>query len=240
MLGIRVKDPTSSLMRLLLPIAAMVLLAASSSSSASPSAASVISIGDGDTLRVADGSRRITIRLACIDAPETAQAPYGMASREELQRLAPVGSGVTLRILDTDRYGRTVAEVIHGGVNVNLAMVRSGQAFAYRQYLSRCDQAAYLGAERQAEFARSGVWAVTGGITRPWDWRQSRRNPSRHSTSTPAGRESLTSSKGGVVRTGSRTTCKSIGSFGRAQELLRQGHTYLDRNGDGVACESLR
>ena len=27
---------------------------------------------------------------------------------------------------------------------------------------------------------------------------------------------------------------------GRAQELLRQYHSYLDKNGDGVACESLR
>ena len=31
-----------------------------------------------------------------------------------------------------------------------------------------------------------------------------------------------------------------IGIFARAQELLRQGHTYLDKNGDGVACEPLR
>jgi hypothetical protein len=39
---------------------------------------------------------------------------------------------------------------------------------------------------------------------------------------------------------GSRYLCSQIGSFERAQELLRQGHTYLDRNSDGVACESLR
>ena len=26
----------------------------------------------------------------------------------------------------------------------------------------------------------------------------------------------------------------------RGEELLRQGHTYLDSNGDGEACESLR
>ena len=35
-------------------------------------------------------------------------------------------------------------------------------------------------------------------------------------------------------------TCRQIGSFARAQELLSQGHTNLDKNGDGVACESLR
>ena len=39
---------------------------------------------------------------------------------------------------------------------------------------------------------------------------------------------------------GIKTTCKQIGTFARAQELLRQGHSYLDRNGDGVACEGLR
>jgi endonuclease YncB( thermonuclease family) len=40
-------------------------------------AATVLSVGDGDTLRVVDGSKRLTIRMACIDAPETAQRPYG-------------------------------------------------------------------------------------------------------------------------------------------------------------------
>ena len=52
-------------------------------------AATVISIGDGDTLRVRDSGRKVTIRLACIDAPETAQSPYGMAARHELSSQPP-------------------------------------------------------------------------------------------------------------------------------------------------------
>ena len=39
-------------------------------------AATVLSVGDGDTLRVDDRGKRLTIRLACIDAPEMAQGPY--------------------------------------------------------------------------------------------------------------------------------------------------------------------
>ena len=39
---------------------------------------------------------------------------------------------------------------------------------------------------------------------------------------------------------GWKLPCRQISSFARAQELLRHGHGYLDRNGDGVACESLR
>lgn len=37
--------------------------------------ATVLSIGDGDTLRVRQSGRAVTLRLACIDAPEIAQSP---------------------------------------------------------------------------------------------------------------------------------------------------------------------
>lgn len=37
--------------------------------------ATVLSIGDGDTIRVLQGKQRLTVRLAWIDAPEMAQAP---------------------------------------------------------------------------------------------------------------------------------------------------------------------
>ncbi len=59
--------------------------------------------------------------------------------------------------------------------DLNLHMVRRGQAFAYRQYLSNCNPTAYLGAERGAEVDRLGVWSVPGGIQRPWDFRHGRR-----------------------------------------------------------------
>jgi endonuclease YncB( thermonuclease family) len=49
----------------------------------------------------------------------------------------------------TDRYGRTVAEVI-GEINIGLALVEDGQAFAYRQYLSGCNAREYLDAEVRA------------------------------------------------------------------------------------------
>lgn len=39
--------------------------------------ATVISTGDGDTLRVKTQGKVVTIRMACIDAPETGQRPWG-------------------------------------------------------------------------------------------------------------------------------------------------------------------
>ena len=52
-----------------LPLLLLALLAAP------VSAATVVSVGDGDTLRGMEGSQRLTVRLACIDAPEAAQKP---------------------------------------------------------------------------------------------------------------------------------------------------------------------
>lgn len=46
--------------------------------------ATVISVGDGDTIRVMQQDHPITIRLACIDAPETSQ-PWGKAATKRLQ-----------------------------------------------------------------------------------------------------------------------------------------------------------
>ena len=184
----------------------------------------ILSIGDGDTIRVRQGGKVLTVRLACIDAPETAQSPYGQHARTYLQQRLPIGREVSLEVKTTDRYGRSVAEVF-SGVNINLALVEDGQAFAYRQFLRGCDAKAYLEAEERASRARLGVWQVPGGITRPWDFRRGRRSASIPDGTTPGGR---------------RYRCKEIGSYAKAQELLAQGHSYLDGNGDGEACESLR
>lgn len=120
-------------------------------------AATVTSVGDGDTLHVNDGGKRLTIRVASIDAPEMAQAPYGQQTWQSLQQLLPVSSTATLKYQTKDHYGRTVAEVFSAdGRGVGLALVQQGSAFAYRQYLKQCDQWAYPDRERLAERYRVG------------------------------------------------------------------------------------
>jgi hypothetical protein len=104
-------------------------------------------------------------------------------------------------------------------------MVEDGQAFVFCQYLSGCDAKEYLDAEFRASRRRYGVWQVEGGITRPWDFRRG---------------SSATVIPDGTTSGGRRYRCSEIGSYARAQELLRQGHSTLDSKGDGEACESLR
>jgi endonuclease YncB( thermonuclease family) len=122
---------------------------------------------------VAGPGNLATVRLACIDAPEMTQAPYGAQARSYLHSRLQVGTTVTLQPKTVDRYGRTVAEVI-GEINLGLAMVEDGQAFAYRKYLGQCDAREYLDAEFRASRHRYGVWQVPGGIIRPWDLRRGR------------------------------------------------------------------
>ena len=190
--------------------------------------ASLVSVGDGDTIRVtAANGQKVTIRLACIDAPETAQTPYGAKARTALQALTPVGSSVSIQGSKKDRYGRTVAEVIRAGTNINQSLVGSGNAFVYWQYISGCDRKTYSLLENDARLKRLGVWSTPGGIQRPWDYRRSRRGGS-------------SASVGGGGTSSGKYRCKEIGSWSKAQDLLRQGHSYLDRDGDGEACEALR
>ena len=139
--------------------------------------ATVLSIGDGDTLRVREGNRTVNVRLACIDAPESSQAPFGTQARQQLQTLAPIGSNVELRIKATDRYGRSVAELTRSGRNLNQALVASGVAFVYWQYISGCDRQTYGRLENAARLKRLGLWGVNGGLTRPWDYRSNQAAP---------------------------------------------------------------
>lgn len=135
---------------------------------------------------------------------------------------------MTVRSKAIDRYGRTVGEVLKGATNINQQQVASGNAFVYWQYINGCDRQTYSHLENDARLKGLGVWSVAGGIQRPWDYRHNRRSGSNASSS------GSSSAGSGKYR------CKEIGSWDRAQVLLKQGHTYLDSDGDGEACEALK
>lgn len=78
-----------------------------------------------------------------------------------------------LRVVDHDRYGRTVAEVYHQGQLINLEMVRGGFAYVYPQYVHQCDRAVYEQAEAQAAAKQLGVW-IQSQAGQPWKFRRQR------------------------------------------------------------------
>ena len=55
------------------------------------------------------------------------------AARQAIKALRADGSDVTLRYKSTDRYGRSVEEVIRNRSIINQSLVKSGNAFVYSQ-----------------------------------------------------------------------------------------------------------
>ena len=202
----------------------------------------VVGITDGDTVRLLVGARsEYKIRLGEIDAPENGQ-PFGRASKRMLSDLV-FGKTVTARVTDIDRYGRSVAVLTSGRININSEMVRRGGAWAYRRYLS--DQR-YLLWETEARQALRGLWGLQPDqVTAPWDWRAARRGRGRadnvpwaQSSSSRANAYSLAPAAARAC--GVKWKCGQISSCEDARFQLRVcGLTRLDGDGDGVPCEKL-
>ena len=125
---------------------------------------------DGDTIaaRIGGQGQEIRIRLYGIDAPEKKQA-YGQQATRALKTL--ISGTVEMDVMDTDRYGRTVALIRAGGKDVNGKMVAAGMAWIYPKYCRAafCDE--WKSLESAARNARLGLWRDTNPIP-PWEWRR--------------------------------------------------------------------
>jgi endonuclease YncB( thermonuclease family) len=133
----------------------------------------VVGISDGDTIRVMHNGRAERIRLYGIDCPEKAQ-PFGTRARQ-FTGDAAFGKDVTVRVMDVDRYGRTVGEVIlPDGRSLNKELVRARFAWWYRRYARGDRELDRL--EDRARTARRGLWVDPSPMP-PWEWRRERRVP---------------------------------------------------------------
>lgn len=139
----------------------------------------VVKVTDGDTISVKRGFESARVRFACIDAPERSQ-PLGEESKANLQRLInQAGERVLLSVVDTDRYGRKVAEVftvLGDGQEQFLQeeQLKAGMSYVYERYISDCPNAeAVRSAEVIARSNHAGVWS--GNHIKPWDYRKAKR-----------------------------------------------------------------
>ena len=94
------------------------------STEASELTGKVVSVSDGDTLRVLVDDQQIKIRLGGIDAPESDQ-PFGQASKRYLAE-AVAGQTVVVIFEKKDRYGRVIGKVLLDGADMNLRQVEAG------------------------------------------------------------------------------------------------------------------
>ena len=124
----------------------------------------VVSVTDGDTLRLnIDGGRYENVRIIGIDTPEVypEYECFGDEAEAELLRLAPIGS--TLRVApDADPYDDYDRALLYlwnaDGVFINLALVEGGYAEAIRVAPNDAWYDELLAAENAAAADGLGMW----------------------------------------------------------------------------------
>jgi endonuclease YncB( thermonuclease family) len=141
----------------------------------------VVHVDDGDTVvLLAAGNRRIRIRLASIDAPESADTRpgrerVGQPFADKATRF--LSEMIRNKVVDadcpeTDRFGREVCELRLNGTSANAEMVRRGWAWANTSGNGRfLRDPSYLQLQRAAQRDRRGLWAGKRPVA-PWVWRQ--------------------------------------------------------------------
>lgn len=166
---------------------ALLALFVAQSACAQPAPAGTIRgvarVVDGDTLVVSG----VRIRMSAVDAPERSQSctdAHGqlrLAGEDARLALTAKIAGQELRCEPggSDVHGRTVAKCFMGREDLGAWLVRSGLAFAYRDY-----GADYVPAEDEARLARRGLWA--GRCEPPWEWRRARRHGETTDDAPPA------------------------------------------------------
>ena len=190
----------------------------------------VIKVVDWDTIKIQYEGELKNVRLIWVDTPELSPVRfwhkecYWQESTDFLKNILE-GQHITLELDDSqwllDRYGRVLAYVHFKGENINRKLIRQG----YWRKVHYNWQPAYkyidsfTQAMQQARDENLGLWEAC-------DWE--RKN------------DMLDKLYNTIDKSCTRKTCKEIKSCTEAKYKLEMcWHTSLDRNKDGVPCESL-
>lgn len=129
-----------------------------------------VTVEDADTITIHNmrGNRDLKVRLAGIDAPETAHEdraaqPFAEAAKRIATEMINKAKDIRIVTQQGDStYGRQVAMVYADGVNVNLELLKRGAA-AYLPYKGKSkpqiyNQQAFKEAQERAYESKRGMW----------------------------------------------------------------------------------
>lgn len=123
--------------------------------------ATVVSITDGDTLRLqfADGTVE-SVRLIGINTPEPSEC-WADEAVLALTELTPVGSrvGIKADTSNRDQFDRLLRYLWVGDMSINVEMVRRGAAVSRRYPPDLAMTEQLVQAQSEAREARRGLWA---------------------------------------------------------------------------------
>lgn len=196
----------------------------------------VVEVVDGDTIKVELDGLIYTVRYIGIDCPETRDPNrpvewMGPEAAEANRRLVD-GQIVYLEkdVSETDRYGRLLRYVfLANGVFVNAELVRQGYAQVSTYPPDVRYQSLFLEMQREAREAGRGLWGPTPVPTR-------RPSP----PPAPPAPAPVCDCSGNIYNCSDFPTHAAAQACYNYCRSLGKGDIHrLDRDKDGVACESL-
>ncbi|MFW9846843.1 MAG: thermonuclease family protein [Candidatus Thorarchaeota archaeon] len=134
----------------------------------------VVGITAGDTITVLNSKtlKDVKIRLYGIDTPERGQA-FSKRARQFTSKTV-YGKIVEVKVMATDRYGRTVAMIYADKTLLNEELVKAGLAWVYEFYCSEPICESWENFQLRARFDKRGLWADPDRIP-PWQFRRKKR-----------------------------------------------------------------
>ena len=132
----------------------------------------VVGVTDGYTITVLRDKEQVKIRLYGIDCPEKGQA-FGNKAKQFTSKMV-FGKVVEVEVMDTDRYGRTVALVAVNKQILNEELLKAGYAWVYYQYCHEMICHAWADYQFAAKLDKRGLWRDPAPIP-PWEFRRKKR-----------------------------------------------------------------
>ena len=134
----------------------------------------VVGITDGDTITVLNSKtlKDVKIRLYGIDTPERGQA-FSKRAKQFTSKLV-YGKVVEVKVMATDRYGRTVAMIYADRTLLNEELVKAGMAWVFWKYCHHPICETWKGLQIGARMDKRGLWADPNRIP-PWEFRRKKR-----------------------------------------------------------------
>jgi len=137
----------------------------------------VVTVFDGDTIKVRGMDLTFTVRLVGIDCPEMGfrgkkSQPFGHEAREYLISLLG-RQKIALKSYGTGGYNRQLAEIFVDAKNINIEMIRAGLAEVYKgKTPENFDSRMYINAELTAKRKKKGMWRQGDSYMSPRQWRK--------------------------------------------------------------------
>lgn len=195
--------------------------------------ATVVSVTDGDTIKVSASGTVQTVRLILIDTPEVfgGEECFGRAASDFTKQLLPAGAPVMLEkdVSETDRFDRLLRYVwLADGRMANEVIVADGYATLSTfppdlKYLDRIRVA-----ERQAREAGRGLWSACQATTPVPPPPPTTTQPTNCSPSYP---------DVCIAPPPPDLDCKDV-PYRRFRVLPPDPHRFDGSDNDGLGCES--